>query len=117
MLAASLVMAMTVGGFAAWLHYYELRGWPEESDSDLEEDYRRTRRRRRTRIHILLGICSVLIAVAGIAGRGRVWIGCWMIVALVLVTIVQLALLDAIRTHRYFRSKLPRIPRELIDGE
>lgn len=117
MFAASMVMAITIGGFASWLHYHEVHGWPEESDSVLEQSYRDARRRRRTRIHAMLACCSVLIAVAGIAGAGRIWVACWSIVMAILITIVFLAMLDAVRTHRYFRSQMPQIRQRILDDE
>lgn len=115
MLGASLILAATLAGFAGWLHYNERVGWPEESDTQLDDEYRDRRRRRRTVIHFLLLSCGVLAAAAGFAGKGRVWIGCWMTISLTLMVIIVLALLDGFRTHRYLKRKLPEIRRDVLE--
>jgi membrane protein YdbS with pleckstrin-like domain len=116
MLASSLVLALTVLGFTGWLHYHEIQGWPEEGPADeLSDRYLHRRRRTRRRVHGLLLLCSVLIAVAGFAGPGRVWIGCWMTVVLTLFVIIVLALIDAMRTHRYMRERMPMISKQFFE--
>ncbi|MEM9827323.1 MAG: hypothetical protein AAF958_12070 [Planctomycetota bacterium] len=112
---ASYILSATLFGFAWWLGHHESSGWPEEAGSDLDAEYKLLRRRRRARIHGLFYVAAFLIAVAGVAGTGRIWIACWMSVMLILIAIVFLALLDGFRTHRYFKQKLPRIRQRLSD--
>lgn len=116
MFAGSLVLALTVLGFTGWLQYHEVRGWPEEGPADESSGrYLHRRRRTRRRVQTLLLLCSVLIAVAAFVGPGRAWIGCWMTVTLTLFVIILLAMLDAMRTHRHMRERLPKIGASLID--
>lgn len=117
MFAGSLVLALAVFGFTGWLHYYESRGWPEEEGSELDVQYRSRRYRARSRIHAMLFLCGVLITVAAFYGPGRVWIGCWMVVALILMSVIALAMGDAWRTHRYLKSKIPEMRKRMLDGE
>ena len=119
MLTASLVLSITLLLFVAWLHQSQRQGWPQEESTLVDAEYRQSRRRRRARIHALLGIAAVLIAVAGVAGTGelwrtRVWVGCWSVVILILLTVVVLAMLDGFRTHRYIQRKLPELRREML---
>ena len=119
MLTASLVLSITLLLFVAWLHQSQRQGWPQEESTLVDAEYRQSRRRRRDRIHALLGIAAVLIAVAGVAGTGelwrtRVWVGCWSVVILILLTVVVLAMLDGFRTHRYIQRKLPELRREML---
>lgn len=51
MLAGSLLLAITVTGFAVWLQLGEGRGWPAEDASELESNYRKKRFRQRSMIH------------------------------------------------------------------
>jgi peptidoglycan/LPS O-acetylase OafA/YrhL len=116
MFAGSIVLALTVLGFTGWLQYHEVRGWPEEGPAnEFSKRYLHRRRRTRRRVHVLLVLCSVLIAVAAFVGPGRVWIGCWMTVILTLFVIILLAMIDAMRTHRFLREKIPQIGDSLIN--
>lgn len=119
MLAASLVLSITLLLFVAWLHQSQRQGWPEEESTIVDAEYRQSRQRRRDRIHALLGAAAILIAVAGVAGTGelwrtRIWVGCWLVVILILLTVVMLAMLDGFRTHRYIQRKLPELRREML---
>jgi hypothetical protein len=112
MFAGSLILGATLLGFAAWLHWNESRGWPEESGSnrfaetELDKLYHSRRYRARTRIHAIIAICGMLVLVAAFAGPGPVWMGAWMSVFVALMTVITLACFDAFRTHRYLRDKL-----------
>ena len=118
MFAGSLVMGVTVLCFAAWLHWNDIQGWPNESfKSELDNQYRRRRSRSRTRIHMIIAACGVLIIVAAFAGPGPVWVAAWMSVTAALMTVVVLAGFDAIRTHRYQKAKLPEIRRNTLHDD
>ena len=58
---------------------------------------------------MIIAACGILIIVAAFAGPGAVWVAAWMSVSLALMTVVVLALFDALRTHRYHNAKLPKI--------
>lgn len=108
MFAGSIVMAVTVLFFAAWLHYNDGRGWGQDerfrTELDLKYLDRRTRSRRR--IHMIIAVCGILILVAAFAGPGPVWIASWMTVMVALAIVVVLAGFDALRTYRYQNAKL-----------
>jgi hypothetical protein len=115
MFGGSLVLGFTLIGFAAWLHWNELQGWPNESfETELDKKYLGQRTRSRRRIHIIMAACGVLILAAAIAGPGAIWVGAWTIVMFALMTIVLLAGIDAIRTHRYQQAKIPEIRRQIL---
>ena len=123
MLAGSLLLAMTLAGFALWLQYQEVSSWEEDVDSSVSDDvrnldrrYKRRRYRFRSWVHNFLLVAAGLIAVAGIAGRGRIWMVCWLLVTMLLFVVIFLALLDGIRTHRYQRKRLDHIRRETLSG-
>lgn len=115
MLVPSLILAVTLIGFALWLQMNEGRGWPEDDASKIDADYRAKRFRRRSRIHSVLIIAGGLIAVAGLAGKGRVWIACWSAVMVLLMVVMMMAIADGYRTRRYLRRRLPEIQREILD--
>ena len=118
MFAGSLVLGITVLCFAAWLHWNDTQGWPHESfESDLDTAYHDSRKRSRKRIHIIIAACGLLILAAAIAGPGPVWLAGWMIVIAGLFTVVLLASIDAFRTHRYQRAKLPEIRRDILGDD
>ena len=107
MFASQMILSVTCILFALWLHWNERQGWPNERyDSQTDKDYLNRRMRSRRRVHILFGTCGVLMAVAAFAGLGLVFAAAWTIVALVLMTVVVLAALDALRTSRYDKRKL-----------
>ncbi|MGI9473196.1 MAG: hypothetical protein ACR2NZ_16765 [Rubripirellula sp.] len=115
MFAGSLVLGFTLLGFAGWLHWNEVQGWPNESYvTELDKKYLGQRTKSRRRIHFIIAACGSLVIIAAIAGPGVVWIGAWMIVMLALMTVVLLAGVDAMRTHRYQRAKLPEIRRQAL---
>ncbi len=111
MLAGSLLIGFTVIAVAIWLEYNDSLGWPiedkrEQSDpSQADARYRKLRRRWRRIVHAILAVCGALMAAAGLAGPGRFWISAWTAVALLLMTIIVLALCDALRTHRHYAKK------------
>ena len=118
MFAGSLVLGFTLLGFAGWLHWNELQGWPNESYvTELDKKYLGLRTRARLRIHCILAACGFLIIVAAFAGPGVIWVGAWTIVMFALMTVVILAGLDAMRTHRYQREKLPEIRRNILKDD
>jgi len=113
MLAGSLLMGFTVIAFAIWLEYNDGLGWPEENEravkpTDHDERYHHLRRRWRRVVHALIATCGALMAAAGLAGLGPFWIACWTAVAILLLSVIMIAMGDAIRTQRYFRAKLHR---------
>ncbi len=72
MFAGSLVMGVTVLCFAAWLHWNDTQGWPNESfNSELDHQYRRRRSRSRKRIHMIIAACGILIMSPHSRVRGR----------------------------------------------
>tara|TARA_R110002049_G_scaffold4601_5_gene32118 strand:- start:171513 stop:171872 length:360 start_codon:yes stop_codon:yes gene_type:complete len=118
MFASGMILAVTLIAFACWLHVNEMRGWANESyDSDLDKEYLSRRTRARRRVNLIIGGCGVLILVATIAGPGPVWIAAWMSVSIGLLTVVMLAVLDAIRTHRYHRKKLPEVREKTLGND
>ncbi len=118
MFEGSLLLGTTLLCFAYWLHWNETQGWPNESFvTELDNRYHATRSRSRKRIHIIIAICGVLILVAAIVGPGPVWVASWMCVTVALLTVVVLAGVDAIRTHRYHSDKLPEIRRQVLGEE
>lgn len=115
MFGGSLILGVTLCCFAAWLHWHETHGWPNESFvTDLDIEYRTRRSRSRSYIHVIIGVCGVLILVAAFAGPGLLWMAAWIGVIAGLIAVVFLALLDALRTHRYHAEKLPEIRREIL---
>lgn len=110
MFGGSLVLGFTLLGFAGWLHWNETQGWPDDShETELDRKYHDKRFRARRRIHMIIGLCGVLVVAAAFAGPGPIWLGAWMSVFLALLTVVVLAGFDAFRTHRYHRDKFPEI--------
>jgi peptidoglycan/LPS O-acetylase OafA/YrhL len=114
MFAGSLVMGLSMVGFAVWLQWNDSIGWSSESmESRLEAEYLIRRSRSRSRIHLMIGGCGVMITAAAFAGpRSPQWAAAWMSVIVALMVIVMLAILDAWRTHRYHAAKRPEIRRE-----
>ena len=118
MFAGGMILAITLVAFAWWLQMNEVRGWANEDyDSELDKEYLHRRLKARRRVNMIIGICGILIFVATLAGPGRIWMGAWMSVTVGLMTVVVLALLDAIRTHRYHRKKLPKVREKMLDNE
>ncbi|WP_168566729.1 hypothetical protein [Crateriforma spongiae] len=122
MFSGGIILSVTLILFAVWLQWNERQGWPgEESEYDdkTDADYLRSRFRSRRRIHWIIGVCGLLILIATVKGpeSRAVWIGCWSIVMLCLITVVGLALLDAVRTHRYHRRRLPELRRKMLGDD
>lgn len=118
MFAGSLVMGITVLGFAAWLHWNDTHGWPNESfKTELDNQYHTRRSRSRKRIHMIIAACGILIIAAAFAGPGPVWVAAWMSVIVALMTVVVLALFDAFRTQRYQKDKLPEIRHQTLNDD
>lgn len=114
MLAGSLLIGFAVIAVAFWLEYNDSVGWPNELERERQaagaqdERYRALRRRWRRIVHMMIAGCGALMAAAGLAGRGRFWIAAWTAVAMLMMTIIVLALGDALRTHRHYADKLRR---------
>jgi len=111
MLAGSLLIGFTVIAIAVWLEYNDSLGWPNEVEmeqgrsSDVDNRYRAIRRRWRRVVHVMIAACGALMASAGIAGLGRFWVAAWTAVAILMMTIILIALSDAIRTRRHYAAK------------
>lgn len=101
-----MVLSITLVAFAVWLQVNDRAGWPQEDLDASDDSFRVRRHRRRTRVNVLLGSAGLVIAVAAAVGPGPVWVGCWMIVILILCTVIVLALLDAFRTRRHYQQKM-----------
>lgn len=114
MLAGSLLLGFAVIAVAFWLEYNDSLGWPNELERERQpstaqdERYRIVRRRWRRIVHMMIAGCGALMAVAGLAGKGPFWIAAWTAVALLMMTIIMLALGDAVRTHQHYSDKLRR---------
>ena len=118
MFAGSLVLGITLCCFAAWLHWNETQGWPNESFvTDLDKQYRDKRSRSRGGIHAIIAVCGTLVLVAAFAGTGAVWLAAWTCVILGLFAVIFLAGIDALRTQRYHAAKLPEIRREILGDD
>ena len=118
MFASGMVLSITLIAFAWWLHTNEVHGWANESyDLELDKEYLARRRKSRRRVNAIIAGCGVLIFVATLACPGPVWVAAWMSVSVGLLTVVILALLDAIRTARYHRKKLPEIREKSLDND
>jgi hypothetical protein len=116
MFAGSLVLGITLIAFAGWLHYQDTEGWPSENFiTDLDKKYHKRRTSSRRRIHVILSGCGVAAVAAAFFGPGAVWVAMWSIVMVSLVVVVVLAGVDALRTQRYLKSKLPEIRKQLLD--
>lgn len=118
MTEGSWILGITLMAFAGWLHRQESEGWPSETFvTDLDKKYHRRRTRSRLRIHLILAGCGVAAIVAAIFGPGRVWVAAWSIVMVSLMTVVMLAGVDALRTQRYLKAKIPEIRRQILDTQ
>jgi hypothetical protein len=118
MFAGGLVLGLTLVAFAVWLYQREQNGWDEDREnSELDDLYYARRETGRRQVYVLFGVAGVLIVVAAFAGPGFVWGLCWLLVSILLVCVVSLALLDAMRTHRYHAQKLPEIRRQLLSDD
>ena len=114
MLAGSFLIGFAVVAVAFWLEYNDWLGWPNDLAGDRDattasdERYRIVRRRWRRVLHMLIAACGALMAAAGMAGPGRFWIAAWTAVALLMMTIIVLALADALRTQHQYALKANR---------
>jgi Flp pilus assembly protein TadB len=113
MFAGSIVLSITLLAFAGWLQWNEHHGWDDDEPrlTDLDRHYFQRRGRSRRRTNGILALCGVLILVAAFAGPGLIWMAAWMCVTVALATVVGLAGLDALRTHRYQNAKLDELVR------
>jgi phosphatidylglycerophosphate synthase len=112
MLPASLMLGLTLLGFAAWLEWRERQGFDQGPLFDA--DYLRRRRRGRQAVHILLAAAGVLILAAAVAGRGILWAALWSAVCGLLILVLLIAIVDVWRTHRYFYRKLPELRQQML---
>ena len=78
MFAGSLVLGITLCCFAAWLHWHETRGWPNERFvTELDRQYQSRRARSRGRIHAIIAACGLLVVLAAFVEPGPLWIAAW----------------------------------------
>ena len=106
MFSGSLVIGLTLLGFAAWLHWYDTKGGPvEEFVTDLDNTYHAKRTKARRRIHVIFAACGLMAIAAAFVGPGPFWVIAWTCVMFALLAVVILAGLDALRTHRYYIDK------------
>ena len=119
MFASGMILSVTLIGFAWWLNANETHGWGNESyDSDIDKEYLERRRKSRRRVNAIIASCGLLIFVATVAGPGLIWVAAWMSVSIGLLTVVILALFDALRTHRHHRRKrLKTLEKKLGDSK
>jgi|TARA_Y100000385_G_C13016867_1_gene604262 Flp pilus assembly protein TadB len=118
MFAGSLVLGITLIAFAWWLHCQDTQGWPSDNfTTDLDKTYHQSRTRSRRRIHVILSGCGVAAIIAAFYGLGTVWVAMWSFVMVSLLVVVGLAGVDALRTHRYMKSKLPEIRERLLNDD
>lgn len=117
MTAASMILALTLLSFAAWLELRE-RDEPQAGDADatFDDDYLVARHRGRRSVHVLLALAALLVFIAGLAGPGPVWIAAWLAVCGVLVVVMVLGLFDFYRTNRYLARKLPELRKQVLDS-
>ncbi|QEG39975.1 hypothetical protein [Roseimaritima ulvae] len=117
MTAASIILALTLLGFAVWLELRE-RDEPQAGDADaaFDDDYLLARRRGRRAVHVLLVVAAVLILIAGLAGPGPIWIAMWLAVCGLLVVIMMLGMMDFYRSNRYLARKLPELRKQVLDA-
>ncbi len=118
MLAGSLLIGFAVIMVALWLEYNDSRGWPSEQKLERETElqaqgerdlkYLKTRRRWRKVNHVIFALCGALMASTGLAGRGAYWVSAWTAVSILMLSIILIALVDAIRTQRHYASKIAR---------
>ena len=112
MLAGCLLLGFTVIVVAIWLEYNDSLGWPNEIERERnalttrDDRYRIVRRRWRRIVHGLIALCGALMISAGLAGLGQFWIAAWTAVAILMLSIIVIAIGDAIRTHRHYAAKL-----------
>ena len=118
MFAGGLLLGSTLLFFAAWLQWTENRGWPHDQyDTEDDTDYLEQRKRSRSFVNSLIGICGILILLATFSGAGLVFIAAWSTVTLILMVIVVLAGLDAYRTHRHHREKIRRLRQRALKDQ
>jgi hypothetical protein len=116
MFAGGLLLAATLLCFAGWLQWTEHRGWPHDSaDCETDHVYLTKRKRSRSLVNALIGVCGLMVLIATLAGVGLIFVAMWSTVALTLMVIVVLAGLDALRTHRYHQDRMRELRRRAID--
>ncbi len=115
----SLVLGLSLVGFAVWLQWNERHGWSSESlEAPLDAKYYLGRSKSRSRIHRIIAGCGLLAMVAAFAGPATpIWVAAWMSIMVALMVIILLALLDAWRTHRYYAAKLPEARRQTLGDQ
>lgn len=115
MSAGSMVLAVTLIGFAVWLQHSERRGWAGEQDSPdlstIDRDYLRNRAKSRRRTNILIGTAGVIVLLTAFVRDPMAWMCAWLLVMLCLMIVIGMAGKDVVRTHRYHRKKLDAIRR------
>ncbi len=118
MFAGGLLLGSTLLFFAFWLQWTEGRGWPHDQfDSSEDVDYLNRRKRSRSLVNFLIGLCGALVLLASFAGAGVIFIAAWSTVTLILMVIVILAGLDAFRTHRYHQDKMRKLRQRALKDQ
>ncbi len=117
MVASHLMLGFGLIALSYWLDRSVNSGFEDRTDgSEIDQQYFASRHRRRRRVNFILGLCGVLIVIAGV-GEPRIFIGCWLLVTIALMAVVFLAAIDVLRTQRYHDQKLPEIRRRMLEGD
>lgn len=110
MIAGSVLLAMTMIGFAAWLQWNESQNASDRSNwSDRDRSYFKRRARMRWLTHLIIALCGVIILISSFSGAPIIWLVGWSMVMLMLLVVIVLALMDGLRTHLYQKRKLPEL--------
>ncbi|MCD0460844.1 hypothetical protein [Roseiconus lacunae] len=115
MFGGGLLLGGTLLFFAIWLQWTEHHGWPHDHfDSDDDLEYRKQRKRSRSKVNSLIGICGMLVLAATLVNDRLIFVAAWTAVTFILLVIIVLAMLDAFRTHRYHQDKMRRIREQAL---
>ena len=111
----SLLLAITLIGFAIWLQRYEERNQsqkqPKLDESEIDRAYLAARARTRKRANLLIGISGLLILTTAFISHPVTWMSIWLLVMLCLLIVIGLACKDTVRTYRYHKEKLREVQR------
>ncbi|WP_068261370.1 hypothetical protein [Rubripirellula obstinata] len=106
----SLVLAMTIIGFAIWLQRNEEHTDQNgSSESELDRVYHRARSASRKRTNRLIGFSGLLILATAFISNPIAWMSIWLLVMISLLIVIGLAGKDAVRTYRYHQKKLDEV--------
>lgn len=111
----SLMLAITIIGFAIWLQRNEnecqLRQQTDSGKSDIDRAYLNARSKSRRRTNRLIGICGLLVVMTALISHPIAWMTIWLLVMLCLLVVIGMAGKDAIRTYRFHKEKLKEVRR------